>query len=166
VQPYEVFFGVLLVIALVGLSLYFGQAQFASLRRLRTLGAPLDDEGHYERRKARLRLVSCALTLLMAAQIAVILATHERTYGKVVREREGVEPGVEPTDEQRLLVRVYFSEWIAVLVVLLAALVLAALDLWATRRFAFRQYRKISDDRRAMIQRQVNRLREQKNGET
>jgi hypothetical protein len=165
-KPTEIAFGVLLVITLLGLSLFFGQRQFASLRRLRTLGAPLDDEGQYERRKVRLRLASCALTLLMAAQITVILATHERTLGRVARQREGVDPAVEPTDEQRLLVRVYVGEWIAVLLVMLVVLVLAALDLWATRRFAFRQYRKISDDRRAMIQRQVNRMREQKNGET
>jgi hypothetical protein len=165
-EPYEIFFGVLIVVGLVGLSLYFGQAQFASLRRLRTLPEPLDDEGQYERRKARLRIVSCALTLLMATQITVILATHEPTLGKVKREREGVDPAVKPTDEQRFLVRVYFSEWIAVLLVLLVVLVLAALDLWATRRFALRQYRKINADRRAMIQRQVNRMREQKNGET
>ena len=73
---------------------------------------------------------------------------------------------MEPPTSSTFLVRVWVGQWIAVLLVMLVVLVLAALDLWATRRFAFRQYRKINDDRRAMIRRQVNRMREQKNGET
>jgi hypothetical protein len=164
VELHEIAFGVLLVAGLVGMSVFVGRRQFASLRRLRTLGVPLDDEGQYERRKARLRIASCALTLLMAVQITVLLATHERTYGHVARQRKA-DPLAEISDEQRLLLRVWGGQWIAVMLVMLVVLVLAALDLWATRRFAFRQFRKISDDRRSMIQRQVNRMREQKNGE-
>ena len=48
---------------------------------------------------------------------------------------------------------------------MLVVLVLAALDVWATRRFAIGQYRKINEDRRALIQAEVNRLRSQRNGE-
>lgn len=162
---HEIVFGVLLVVGLVGVSLYFVQRQLASLARLRTLPLPLDAEGEYERRKARLRLVSCALTLLMAGLIAVLLATFDSTFGKVAEQRRGVDPAVEPTDEQRFLVRVWAGQWIAVLVVMFAVLCCALMDLWATRRFALGQYRKINADRRAMIQGEVNRMRAQRNGE-
>jgi hypothetical protein len=161
----EIVFGVLLVGGLVALSLYFGQQQLASLRRLRAQAGPLDEEGQYERRKARRRLVSCALTLLLGVQIAVLLVSWDSTAGRVVRERKEVDPAVEPTDEQRVLVRFWLGTAISLLVVMLAVLVLAALDVWATRRFAIGQYRKINEDRRALIQAEVNRLRSQRNGE-
>lgn len=161
----EIVFGVLLVIALLALSVYFARRQFAVLRRLRASDFPVDDEHLYERRKARRRLVSCALTLLLAVLIASLLLCWESTAGRVIRERAGVDPSVPPTAEQRLLVRVWGGLWLGVLVVMLVVLALAAADLWATRRFAQRQYRKIADDRRAMIRRQITRLRQERNGE-
>lgn len=164
-KPIETFFGVLIVVGLVGLSLYFGQQQIAALRRLRGQANPPGEEEHYERRKARRRLVSCALTLLLAVLIAVLLATWDATFARVAAERHNAGPGVERTDEQRFLVRVWFGQWIAVLLVMLSVLVLAAIDVWATRRFAMAQFRKIREDRRAMIQGEVNRLRAQRNGE-
>src|SRR5204863_486007 len=112
---------------------------------------PLDDEGQYERRKARLRLVSCALTLLMAVMLAVLLATFDATYVRAVKLREAAPDG-EITDEQRFLLRVWMGQWVAVLVVMFTVLVFALLDVWATRRFALRQFRKIHADRRAMLQ--------------
>ena len=164
-SPSEIVFGVLLVAGLVALSVFFGQQQLASLGRLRSQAGPLDEEGLYERRKARRRLFSCALTLLMAVQIGALLGTWDSTAGRVARERQDVDPAVEPTDEQRVLVRVWSGIAISLLVVMLVVLVLAALDVWATRRFAIGQYRKINEDRRALIQAEVNRLRSQRNGE-
>jgi hypothetical protein len=54
---------------------------------------------------------------------------------------------------------------VALLVVLLAVVVLAALDLLAIRRWGLRQFRKLQADRRAMIERQASRLRQGRNGD-
>jgi hypothetical protein len=50
------------------------------------------------------------------------------------------------------------------LLVLMIVVFMAALDYWATRRYGLRQHRKIIDDRRAMIEREISRLRQQRNG--
>ena len=46
----------------------------------------------------------------------------------------------------------------------MAVIFLAALDFWATRRYGLHQHRKIIADRRAMIEREVSRLRQERNG--
>ena len=47
---------------------------------------------------------------------------------------------------------------------LLTVLALAAVDLFSTRSYARQAYRKLQADRRAMIERQVTRLRGERNG--
>ena len=53
---------------------------------------------------------------------------------------------------------------ITLLLVLMAILIVAAVDLLATRSYVIRQFRQIQADRRAMIEHQAARLRHQRNG--
>jgi hypothetical protein len=160
----EIVFSVLLVVGLVALAVYFGRRELAALRRLR--GETLPDEEHrYERRKALRRLVSCALMLVLAA-LLVGLLVYGTEAQELAQEREGFDAEDAPafTPQQKLFLRVWGGMWIAFLVLLLVVLALAAVDLWATRVYGLRQYRKLSEDRRAMIQRQANRIRQERNG--
>lgn len=161
----EILFGSLLAAGLLAMSLYYGWRQFRALRQLKTADGLPDDEHRYERRKAYRRLVMSALTLLIGLLIAVLLAAYDSTAGRVMREREGVDPAVPITPEQRALVKLYVGTWIGALVALFVVLVLAGLDLLATRQYGLRQYRKLAGDRRAMIQRQAARLRGERNGD-
>src|SRR5262249_4616527 len=112
-------------------------------------------------------LVSCGLTMLLAVLIASLLVSYDWTFGHVARQRLEVpaEQWEPPTAEQKFLVRILGGLWVAVLVVVFVGLALALVDMWATRRFGLRQYRKIREERRAMIQGEVNRLRGQRNGQ-
>jgi hypothetical protein len=161
----EVVIGVLLAAALVALALYVGWRQVVSLRQLRGQDALPDEERRYERRKAWRRLVSCGLMLVMAGLFAS-LQFYVAPMQELAEERQGLDAEQAPplTPEQKRFIRVYTGAWIALLLILMVVLALAAVDLWATRRYGLRQYRKISEDRRAMIQRQANRLRQQRNG--
>jgi hypothetical protein len=68
------------------------------------------------------------------------------------------------TPDERFFLRIYGGAWIGILLALLALVLLAAVDVWSTRRYGLRAQRKIQDDRRAMIARQVARLRQERNG--
>ena len=57
----------------------------------------------------------------------------------------------------------YTIVWIIFLLLLLALVILAAVDIWFTRRFSLRQRRKILAERREMLEREVARLRERRN---
>jgi hypothetical protein len=161
----QIVFGVLLVAALLFLSVFYGVRQVRVLRQLPRAALP-QEEWRYERGKARRRLVSCALTLLLAVLFAVALAYLEAPAGALAEQREGLSAADAPpfSDDQRHFLRLYGGYWIAVLLVLLVVILLAALDLWATRRFGLRQHKKLQADRRAMIEREVVRLRGERNG--
>jgi hypothetical protein len=160
-------FGVLLVAALLVLSLFYGWRQVRALRGLRRAPGLPDEEARYERHRGWRRLVSCALMLLLAGLLAGALAYLEGQAQRYADMQDAVAAGApprEPTDDETRFLLLYGRYWIGLLLVLLAVVLLAALDLWATRRYGLQQHRKLAADRRAMIQRQVERMRGERNG--
>jgi hypothetical protein len=168
----QIFFGGLLVLGLLVLAL---PNVLRQLRTLRSLGQTPDapaDEVRYERDKARRRLLSSALLIVLACQLAgalVFLEEPAERHGnewqaEVERPRAEAEPGPERTPELKGFVRLYTWYWIAFLVVLLAVLMVAWLDLWAIRTYARQQHRRIQADRRAMIEHQIEQMRAERNG--
>ena len=149
----EIVFGSLLVAVLLLLSSYFGWRQWVVLRRLRAETLP-SEESRYERRMAYRRLVSCGLTLLLGLLLASALSLFDPDFMKI--------PATELPSDQRLMLRVWGGSWVAILLLLLVVVGIAAVDLWSTRRHALQQFRKLQADRRAMIQRQSMRLREER----
>jgi hypothetical protein len=166
---YQTIFGGVLVVVLVGLSAYFGRLQFLELRKLRQNANVLpDEEIRYERRKAYRRLVSSALMMVLAV-LLVVLLTYELPAQQIVNEIDEKQKAlavdkVQLTDEQRAFARTWGWTWMSFLVVLMAVIVLAGIDLMSTRLYAIRQFRKLHADRRAMIERQAQRMRQQRNG--
>ena len=149
----EIVFGSLLVVVLLLLSSYFGWRQLVVLRKLRAETLP-GAEAQYERRMAYRRLVSCGLTLLLGLILAGALLLFDPAFMKI--------PATELTPDQRQMLRVWGGSWVAILLLLLVVVGIAAVDLWSTRRHALQQFRKLQADRRAMIQRQTMRLREER----
>jgi hypothetical protein len=162
---YEIGFGSLLVVVLITLSIYYGRQQLLALRRLRQTPDLPDEEMRYERSKAYRRIISCSGTLLLAAMLIVLLV-YGLPVQQIADQREGFPPGMNSpfAEEDIQLVRIWGWTLIAFLLVLMAVLTLAGIDLIATRRYGLRQYRKLQADRRAMIQRQANRMRRERNG--
>jgi hypothetical protein len=158
-------FGSLLVVLLVALAIYFGRHQVMSLRRLRQEDGLPEEERRYERGKAQRRLVSCALLLVLAA-LLVVVAFDEPWTQRLAEERANFDSETAPafTPQQKVDLQIWGGMWIAFLLVLMVVLLLAAVDLLSTRRYALRQYRKLQADRRAMIERQANRMRRDRNG--
>jgi flagellar biosynthesis/type III secretory pathway M-ring protein FliF/YscJ len=160
----QIIFGVVLIAALLFLALYYGWRQVVALRRLRLHPELPDEERRYQHRQAVGRLVNSVLLLVLAALLAGVMLYYEGPTQQLVDQNAAAEARGEPrpelTPEQRHLVRVWGWWWLALLVVLLAVVLLAALDLWAIRRWGLRQYRKLQADRRAMIERQAARLRQ------
>jgi len=163
----QVLFGTLLVVLLLGLAGYYAWRQVQSLRGL---GAPEEsppEEARYLRRRAWRRLFGCGLMVVLAAMLGGMMLFLEEgakelaDFGAAARER-GEEPQF--TDDQRRF-RVLYAAWnISLLLTLLAILATAAVDLLATRRFSLGQLHRIQADRRAMIERQVARMRHGRNG--
>jgi hypothetical protein len=172
VAPNQLVTGFVLVVAVLALALYYAWRQLKSLRQPSEPGSP---EDRYRRAQIRRRLISSALMLVLAAQLAgalIFLEDRAQQQGRradaraEVRQRGGE---AQPTVEERNFARLYGAYWLATLVVLLVIVMLALADLWATRRFAVQAHRQLQADRREMIDREIARLRQEKqerNGHT
>jgi hypothetical protein len=163
----QIVFGAVLVVVLLFLAILYGVRQVVTLRRLRSAEEIPAEERAYLHGRARRRVVMSVLLFLLGVMLVVALAYLEVPAQKLADERAAQEEQGESiplTPEQRLFARWYGGFWLVFLLVLMAVVILAALDLWATRRFGVRQHRKIMADRRAMIERELSRLRQERNG--
>jgi hypothetical protein len=172
----QVVAGVALVVALVALASYYAWRQLRWLRRTRGEDDPSPEEGLYRRAQAKRRLVNSVLMLVLAAQLAGALLYLEgpakrqadravaREAAREAARAAGREAGGEaqPTAEERSFAGLYSAYWLLLLVNLLAVVVLALADLWATRRFLIQAYRQLQTERRDMIDREVARLRQER----
>ena len=163
----QVLFGSVLVVLLLALAGYYAWRQVQALHGMKDAEESLAGERSYLRRRAWRRLFGCALMVVLAVLLGgMMLFLEDRAkeladLGAAARER-GEEPQF--TEEQRRF-RVVYAVWnIGLLLALLATLSTAAVDLLATRRFSLGQLRRIQADRRAMIERQVARMRQERNG--
>jgi hypothetical protein len=157
--------GWVLVGLLLALAVGIGWRQVRALQALREDPDPSSDDARYERGKARRRLVNSALTLLLAGLLAGAMVFLEVPADRLAGARDAAEPGEGLTPEEKQFALRYAWYWILLLLVLFAVLAVAAVDLFATRRYALRQYRKLQADRRQMIERQTARLRQERNGQ-
>jgi hypothetical protein len=163
----QIVFGIALVVVLLFVAILYFVRQIVSLRRLRqTEEMPLDERA-YLLSRARRRLVNSILMFVLGIMLAVDLAylevpAQQLADQRTAQEQEGEAPPLDA--EQRVFARLYGGFFVLFLLVLMVVIFLAAFDYWATRRYGLGQRRKLLADRRAMIEREVARLRQERNG--
>src|SRR5262245_11848342 len=149
-----------------------GYYLFTAIRTLqRTTPAfeMLPDERRFLRRQAWRRLINSTLMLLLAVlMVGGYLIGLPQRAAEIGREREvaaqQAENGRPPqlTDEQRQFGRFFAASVIVFLMLLFVIVMWSVVGLLATRRYAWYKFRQIPTDRRAMIQRQLDKWREER----
>jgi hypothetical protein len=168
VAPQHLLFGTVLVVILVGMSLFFIVQQLRALGRLQRADDLPPEDRRYFHNQAWRRLICSTLMIVLAALLALAIFQLEEPaqrlvdQGQAARARGEEAPAMDP--EQWRFFDFYRSYWIVLLLVLLVIIGLAAADFFAIRRYGQRHYRRIQEDRRAMIEGQLARLRSQRNG--
>lgn len=163
----EIFFGTVLVVVLLLLAGYYGWRQVQALRQLREIQDSPADEQRYLRRRAWRRLAGCGFMLILAVLLATMLLFLEERAHKLAELSAAVADNADDLESaaQKRQFKLLYGFWIiGLLLSLLAMLTMAFFDMLATRRFGIGQLRRIQADRRAMIERQVARLRQERNG--
>jgi len=163
----QIIFGAVLVLVQLSVAVLYIVRQIATLRRLRAAEEMAWEEQAYLHQRAWRRLVASLLLLLLGFMLALALIYLEAPAQKLAEEQaakqwQGDTASLDP--EQRDFARFYACFWILFLLLLMAVVFLAALDFWATHRYGLRQHRKIIEDRRAMIEREISRLRRERDG--
>lgn len=163
----QIIFGAVLVLVLLFVAIFYIVRQIVALRRLRAAEEMAVEERAYLHGRARRRLITSLLLFLLGVMLAGALIYLEGRAQQLAEEQAAKEQQGDTTPlapEQRGFVQFYTWFWIFFLLILMTVVFLAALDYWATRRYGLRQHRKIIDDRRAMIEREISRLRQERNG--
>jgi hypothetical protein len=156
-----------LVATLLLVAGYYARVQIRTLRRTTPAFEMLPDERRFLRRQAWRRLVNSGLMLLLAGLLVGAYASGMEQRGaelgerrQKIREAEGAAGKM--SDEDRRFTRIYGGYWITCLLLLGAIIAMAGIDLMATRRYALTKLRQIQTDRRAMLQRQLERYRQER----
>jgi hypothetical protein len=152
---------------LLGLAFYFGWRQVVALGEVREQTSLPAEENRYQRRQAHRRLVGCGLMALLALLLAGAQLFLEDKAQALAEQRDALpDDGSAPplTEPERDFARMYACYWIVCLLVLMAIVALAGVDLWETRRRGLREQRKLLDDQRLMLERQVERYRQKRKG--
>jgi hypothetical protein len=167
VENSELIYGGILVVVLLALAGYYGFRQVQMLRGLRLPDERSPEERAFSRKQARRRLITSVLMVVFAGLLAGSVA-FTPSVRRIVASNEASNVNAEEPqpdlDDQRLAKIAYGSYWIVALLVLLAIVTLAGLDLMAIRRYGQSQLLQIQSDRRAMIEKEVARLRRDRNG--
>ena len=155
-----IFAGVLLLVAVF--SIYWQLQNWQGLRRPNIPS----DERRYRRNQVIMRITNGVLLLGLAGMIAgaFFSGMEQRAdeLGNKIRDRkEGEErPPIAPEDKEFL--QDYWVYWASVLGLLFVVVTLAIIDLWATRRYAWAQMRRMQGEHRAILERDLAVYRQQK----
>jgi H+/Cl- antiporter ClcA len=151
----------LLVVVTIGVAVFFAWQQFRSLAWLRADPDLSDEDQRYFRKQAIRRLVGCGLLVAVGGMIAAYylsgLDDWTTRVGEQVAEK-GADVVKNDPEVQRMK-DVFRWYAIIVLLLLLALVIVAALDYWAIRGYGARHMKQISSDRKAMLERELAELR-------
>jgi TRAP-type C4-dicarboxylate transport system permease small subunit len=168
IGPAELIFAGVIVIVLVALALYYGWKELQTLRHVRELDPLAVDERRYRIARAWRRLINSFLMLVLAALLggSYVLGVEQRAAeaAQAADTKADAVANPEPTPEQREFLGTYSTLWYVILLIFMTIIIFALYDFMAIRRFWLRNYRQIQSDRREMIQREVARIRTQRNG--
>jgi len=156
-----------LVAVLLLLAAVYAVKQIRTLQRTTAYHEMLPDDRAFLRRQAWRRLVGSGLMIVLAALMGGAYVSGLQARADEVgqrRQRERAE-GQPMSDDDRDFGRLYGGYWIGFLLVLGGLVGVAGIDLLATRRYGLRKLQQIQSDRKAMLQRQLERYRQERNGE-
>lgn len=156
-----IFAAVLLLIAVLSI-----RRQFDNLKRLRRDAHVPSDDRKYLSNQAYRRIVTGCLLLGLAGMLSgAYFSGMERRAEKLgdanrPLDEEGKKQQM--AEEDKDFVRFYAIWWIGILILLFLVVSLAIVDIWATRRYAWAQLRRISTEHREVLERDLAMHRQQK----
>ena len=148
---------------MVSVSGYFTWKQFRILRDLKAEQNLPPEDRSYVYKQAWRRLISCALMMVVACLLSSSFFTGLETQATRLAEQRS-DPTFTLSPEDKQFLKLYGAYWIAVLLLVLAIVILAGVDIWAIRRYGNWHRGQIQDDQIAMLENQLARLRSQRNG--
>lgn len=115
-------------------------------------------EANYLRKQAKRRLWCSVAMVLLAVLLTGAMIFLEAPAQRLADQADQL-PDQEFTENQKSFARFYTWYWITFFLVLLSMLIMAGIDVVATRRYAKEQYQRIQRERRALIEQEAAHIR-------
>jgi len=164
---FEFILATVIVTVLIGLAVFFGWQQWQAMRRLRQAENLHPEDRRYQRMHAGRVFVCCVLMVMVAGMVGGWYVLGLEGSARELGQQAAVQPedSDHPLDANQQRSLTFFTfYWILAILLLLAMVYVAFMDLWAVRRFGLRQIRQLQADRRAMLERQIALMRTERNG--
>ncbi len=160
------FFAFFISVILVVLAVFSIRRQYARLIKMSKEPHIPSDDRRYLTRQAYRRIIVGILLVGLAGMLAgtYFFDQEKRAEQLGDHKRELDENGNKlplPKDDRDFL-RFYSFYWMTVLILLFVIISLAMLDIWATRRYAWQQFRRIQAEHRTVLERDLALYRQQK----
>jgi len=139
--------GIVIAAVLLAIAVFFIVRQRQTLRTVRADAAMPEDQRQYLLRQCQRRTFGSVLLILLAGMLVGSLFFDYEPIRKPIDEVPVVEQ--EAAKQAVRLVGVY---WMAFLLMLMALMVLAVADFWATARFSVQQQRQLFQQHRDMLE--------------
>ena len=162
VNPAELVFGIVLIVVLVGLAVFFAARQIRVRRGLVAATTLSPEERGFLIRQTRRRVLCSVLMVIFAIFLAgwFVIEANLPDLKKMADENAAVQ-GPEPAKAHPLVEMVAYY-WILALLVLFGIFLLAGLDFFATARYGMHQKKLLEIERRAALEVEAARLRAQR----
>lgn len=163
----EQLLAVVIVTVLIGLAGFFGWQQARAIGRLKQSENLHPEDRRYHRLHAGRVFICCVLMIMVAGMVGgwyvFGLAGNLGELGHQAADQPASPD--HPLDAAQKRSLTFFTiYWILAILLLLAMVYVAFMDLWAVRRYGLRHIRQLQADRRAMLERQIALLRSERNG--
>jgi hypothetical protein len=146
---------------LAGIALVSLRYQARNWRRLRTESLASDDR-RYLRGVCQRRTVNAVLLLLLAGMLAGAYLSGGQQELNRIAGLKVQDPPAERTPEDNEFVKSWAIYWIVVLALLFFVIVIAVADYTATSLYARQQFRRIRNEQRTLLERDLAVIRQQK----
>jgi hypothetical protein len=146
---------------LAGIAVVSLRYQVRNWRRLRSESLASDDR-RYLRGIAQRRTLNAVLLLALSAMLAGAYLSGGQQELNRIAGLPGQDPPGEQTPEDKEFVKSWAIYWIVFLVLLFFVIVIAAADYTATSLYARQQLRRIRDEQRTLLERDLAVYRQQK----
>jgi hypothetical protein len=143
-----------------------GARQFRTLARVRAEPFLPPEDRTYFRRQAFRRLAVSALLLAVGGMIAFYYLSGMDARMDAIPERNRAGGQAAADDPQaeadKQFTRQVGAYWIVVVLLIGVVVLVAVLDIWATRRYWMARYKELKDDHKAKLQRDLAVYRQQR----
>ena len=143
--------------------------QLGNLKRLKNDAHVPSDDRKYLTNQAYRRIITGVLLVGLAGMLSgAYFSGMERRAEKLGDEKRPLdEEGKKQqmAEEDKDFVRFYAIWWIGILILIFFVVSLAIVDIWATRRYAWAQLKRISSEHQAVLERDLALYRQQKMNE-